>query len=51
LATNQGENESTHIPGEQIREEILKEITPKKMVDSLVLSLLFWGPFFKPNFL
>jgi hypothetical protein len=50
LATNQGENESTHIPGEQIREEILN-FTPKKMVDSLVLSLLFWGPFFKPNFL
>jgi hypothetical protein len=51
LATNQGENESTHIPGEQIGEEILKEVTPKKMVDRLVLALLFGGPFFNPNFL
>jgi hypothetical protein len=51
LATNQGKNESVHIPWEQIREEILKEVMPKKMVDHLVLSLLFGGPFFKPNFL
>jgi hypothetical protein len=51
MATNQGKNESAHIPREHIKEEILKEIMPKKMVDSLVLSLLFGGPFFKPNFL
>jgi hypothetical protein len=51
LATNQGENGSTHIPGEQIREEILKEVMLKKIMDSLVLSLLFGGPFFKPNLL
>jgi hypothetical protein len=49
LTTNQSENESVYIPREHIREEIIKEVTPKKMVDHLLLCLLFRDPFFNPT--
>jgi hypothetical protein len=51
LATNQGENESAHIPGEHIKEDILNAIILEKMVDDLLPPLLFWDHFFIPTFL